>query len=134
MLLLLYHHYAAVSACEKGGEWAHALDILGNMARSSIAMATITCNAAVSACEEGGEWTQALDVSSTMARSRFQMSTTTCKPCHAIIHAINHTIYHAMPITMPYFKKQSNTNETKSKNLVTYEVIGTSSTYQESSC
>ena len=42
---------AAVSACEKGGEWAHALDILGNMARSSIAMATITCNAAISACE-----------------------------------------------------------------------------------
>ena len=41
MLLLLYHHYAAVSACEKGGEWAHALDILGNMARSSMAMDTI---------------------------------------------------------------------------------------------
>ena len=72
------------------------------MARSGIAIATITCNAAVSACEEGGEWTQALDVSSTMARSSIQMSTTTCKPCHAIIHAINHTIYHAMPITMPY--------------------------------
>ena len=36
---------AAVSACEKGGEWAHAPDILGNMARSSMAMATITCNA-----------------------------------------------------------------------------------------
>ena len=42
MLLLLYHHYAAVSACEKGGEWAHALDILGNMVRNSIAMATIS--------------------------------------------------------------------------------------------
>ena len=35
----------AVNACEKGGEWVHALDILGNMARSSMAMATITCNA-----------------------------------------------------------------------------------------
>ena len=58
----IYIYVYIYTSCEKGGEWAHALDILGNMARSSIAMDTITCNAAVSACGEGGEWTQALDV------------------------------------------------------------------------
>ena len=47
---------AAVSACEKGGEWARALDILGVMARSSIQMDTFTCSVAISACEKRGMW------------------------------------------------------------------------------
>ena len=43
-------------------EWPRALDVLGVMARSSIQIDTITCNAAVSACEKGGEWPHALDI------------------------------------------------------------------------
>ena len=80
---------AAISACEKGGEWTPALDLLCAVARSSIQVSTITCSAAISACEKGSEWARALDVLGTMARSSIQMSTTaTCKPRHAIIHAI----------------------------------------------
>ena len=52
----------AISACGKGREWPRALDVLGVMARSSIQIDTITCNAAVSACEKGGEWPHALDI------------------------------------------------------------------------
>ena len=38
------------------------VSVTGVMARSSIQIDTITCNAAVSACEKGGEWPHALDI------------------------------------------------------------------------
>ena len=46
---------AAIIACGKGREWPRALDVLSVMARSSIQIDTITCNADVSAWEKGGE-------------------------------------------------------------------------------
>ena len=59
-------------------EWPRALDVLGVMARSSIQIDTITCNAAVSACEKGGERAHALDILGNMARSSIAMATITC--------------------------------------------------------
>ena len=43
---------AAISACEKGGQWQTALDLLTEMERKSIPRNTITYNAAISACEK----------------------------------------------------------------------------------
>ena len=51
---------AAVSACEKDGEWEKALGLLSVMAQGKNEMSTIICSAAVSACEKGGEWEKVL--------------------------------------------------------------------------
>ena len=59
-------------------EWPRALDVLGVMARSSIQIDTITCNAAVSACEKGGERARALDILGNMERSSIAMDMITC--------------------------------------------------------
>ena len=41
---------AAISACEKAGDWARALQLLDSMANSRVEAYTITHNAAISAC------------------------------------------------------------------------------------
>mmetsp|Transcript_167486 Transcript_167486/g.537854 ORF Transcript_167486/g.537854 Transcript_167486/m.537854 type:complete len:91 (+) Transcript_167486:1-273(+) len=46
---------AAVSACEKCGEWDHAVQILVEMASAHVELDAITYNAEVSAYETGGE-------------------------------------------------------------------------------
>eukprot|EP00969_Alexandrium_andersonii_P169478 7492275-Alexandrium_andersonii.AAC.1 len=38
---------AAVSACEKGGRWQAALDLLGSMAQRRVELDVISCNAVV---------------------------------------------------------------------------------------
>ena len=43
---------AAISACEKAGEWASASQLLDGMAKSRVEADTITYNAAISACEK----------------------------------------------------------------------------------
>ncbi len=45
---------AGISACEKGGEWAMARQLLGAMVQGR-ERNTITYNAGISACEKGGE-------------------------------------------------------------------------------
>ena len=42
---------AAISACEKGGEWGQALALLSRMAMDKVEMHTFTYNVAISACE-----------------------------------------------------------------------------------
>ncbi len=52
-------HSAAISACEKGGERARALQLLGVMVEGRAERNTSTDNAAISACEQG-EWAMEL--------------------------------------------------------------------------
>ena len=57
---------AAISACEKGGEWEQALSLLSSMPGVQVMPIVISCNAAISACEKGDEWKQALSLLSAM--------------------------------------------------------------------
>eukprot|EP00933_Yihiella_yeosuensis_P031303 TRINITY_DN2485_c0_g1_i2.p1 TRINITY_DN2485_c0_g1~~TRINITY_DN2485_c0_g1_i2.p1 ORF type:complete len:124 (-),score=17.26 TRINITY_DN2485_c0_g1_i2:130-501(-) len=52
---------AAISACEKGGQWQLALNLLSLMPQSKIVPDAICYNAAISACEKGGQWQLALN-------------------------------------------------------------------------
>merc|ERR1712228_119802 len=44
---------AAISACEKAGQWEKALQLFGAMAKSNVELDTITFDAAICACETG---------------------------------------------------------------------------------
>merc|ERR1712174_165257 len=46
---------AAISACEKGGETAKALEIFDEMKQNNVWPDVISYSAAISACEKGGE-------------------------------------------------------------------------------
>ena len=47
---------AAISACEKGGQWQRALALLKAMCEGRVWPDTPGYNAAVSACEKGKQW------------------------------------------------------------------------------
>ena len=51
---------AAISACEKGGQWQRALQLMEDMQAEGIPADTITYSAAISACEKGRQWQRAL--------------------------------------------------------------------------
>eukprot|EP00975_Prorocentrum_lima_P031894 6695567-Prorocentrum_lima.AAC.1 len=53
---------AAISACEKRGEWVKALELLMGMGNVKVEANTISHNATVSACEKCGEWVKALEL------------------------------------------------------------------------
>ena len=63
---------AAISACEKAGEWARALQLLDGMAKSRVEADTITYNAAISACEQVCDWVRALQLLGGMATTRWR--------------------------------------------------------------
>ena len=44
---------AAISACEKAGQWQQALLVLDDVERSSLELDIILCNAALSSCAKG---------------------------------------------------------------------------------
>ncbi len=46
---------AATSACEKGGQWQRALELLEGMSRRALRPDVISYSAAMSACEKGGQ-------------------------------------------------------------------------------
>jgi pentatricopeptide repeat domain-containing protein 1 len=57
---------AAISACEKGGEWEKALQLMRVMVQNKHKLDTITLNAAISACEKSGQWETALGLLESM--------------------------------------------------------------------
>jgi pentatricopeptide repeat protein len=61
---------AAISACEKGGQWQQALNLLSLMPEAKVVPNEITYNAAISACEKGGQWQLALNLLSLMPEAK----------------------------------------------------------------
>ena len=53
---------AAISACEKGGQWQHALALLQTMCNGRVWPDTVSYGAAISACEKGKRWELALEL------------------------------------------------------------------------
>mgnify|MGYP002176495480 CR=1 FL=1 len=53
---------AAISACEKGGQWQHALALLQTMCDERVWPDTTSYSAAISACEKGKHWEVALEL------------------------------------------------------------------------
>ena len=66
----VFHYSAAISACEKGGQWQRALALLGEMRAARVVPDVITFNAAISACEKGGQWQRALALLDEMRAAR----------------------------------------------------------------
>ncbi len=51
---------AAISACEKGGQWEQAMQLLQQMVKQGITPNVISYNAAISACEKVGQCEHAI--------------------------------------------------------------------------
>ncbi|CAE8614196.1 unnamed protein product [Polarella glacialis] len=61
---------AAVSACQKGGQWQLALGLLNSMPGMSLIPNEVSYNSAISACGKGGQWQLALILLSQMPDRR----------------------------------------------------------------
>eukprot|EP00435_Cladocopium_sp_Y103_P007928 s527_g2.t1 len=64
---------AAVTACEKGGQWKQALIFVDTMSKARIRLNVISYNATISACEKGGQWQQALILCETMPKAKVSL-------------------------------------------------------------
>ncbi|CAE8621624.1 unnamed protein product [Polarella glacialis] len=74
----VFHYSAAISACEKGGQWQLALGLLSSMLDMRVIPNEISYNSAISACEKGGQWQQALDLLSSMPDMRVMPTEISC--------------------------------------------------------
>ena len=61
---------AAISACEKGGQWQQALNLFRAMPKAKAIPDSISYNAAISACEKGSQWQQALNLFEAVLRAK----------------------------------------------------------------
>jgi len=57
---------ATISACEKGGKWEKALELLSEMENRNVQPDVISYSATISACEKGGKRDKALELLSEM--------------------------------------------------------------------
>ena len=73
---------AAISACEKTGQWQLALSLLSSMPKMKVTPDGISYNAAISACEKGGQWQLALS----LLNSLQQTTSATLVTLHAVLH------------------------------------------------
>jgi pentatricopeptide repeat protein len=62
-----FSYNAAISACEKGGQWQLALSLLNTMADMRVIQDVISYSAVISACEKGGQWELALSLLRSMS-------------------------------------------------------------------
>eukprot|EP00967_Tisochrysis_lutea_P006245 scaffold7418_cov31-Tisochrysis_lutea.AAC.3 len=53
---------AAISACDKAGEWTRALQLLRRMQTEGVPPDLIIFNAAIGACARAGEWQRAVSL------------------------------------------------------------------------
>jgi pentatricopeptide repeat protein len=60
---------ASISACEKGGQWEKALQLLEEMRAKGVEPDVSLYSASISACEKGGQWEKALQLLEEMRRS-----------------------------------------------------------------
>ena len=70
---------AAISACEKGGQWQRALQLMEDVQAEGIPAGAITYSAAISACENGRRWQQALHLMGNMQAEGIPADTNTYK-------------------------------------------------------
>ena len=75
----------AISACEKGSSWQHAMQLFMDMPEAELTPSLISCNAALSACEKGSQWQTALKLLCETASARvaldvisFNVAVTAC--------------------------------------------------------
>ena len=52
---------AAISACEKAGQWTTAFDLFHHMQRQIVQVDAISVSAVISACEKAAQWEAAID-------------------------------------------------------------------------
>ena len=72
---------AAINACEEGGQWQPALQLLSLMPKEKVVPNTMAYSAAISACEKCGRWQSALPRLSWMpARRLCEMQSLTVQP------------------------------------------------------
>ncbi|CAE8590336.1 unnamed protein product [Polarella glacialis] len=67
----------AISACEKGGQWLAALDLLCDTATRRVELNTISYSAAISACASSGHWLAALQLLRDMEAAGVEANTIT---------------------------------------------------------
>mmetsp|Transcript_49830 Transcript_49830/g.161144 ORF Transcript_49830/g.161144 Transcript_49830/m.161144 type:complete len:136 (-) Transcript_49830:148-555(-) len=53
---------AAIRACDKRGDWQHALQLFCEMLDHSVEQDAVAYNVAISACRSGGRWQHALEL------------------------------------------------------------------------
>ena len=63
---------AAISACEKGGQWQEALTLFEVMFKAKVQPNVFSYSAAISACEKGGQWQEALTLFDAMPKAQNQ--------------------------------------------------------------
>eukprot|EP00931_Biecheleriopsis_adriatica_P043274 TRINITY_DN24748_c3_g1_i1.p1 TRINITY_DN24748_c3_g1~~TRINITY_DN24748_c3_g1_i1.p1 ORF type:complete len:552 (+),score=71.55 TRINITY_DN24748_c3_g1_i1:132-1658(+) len=87
---------ATVSACEKGGQWQPALNLLRLLPMVKLAADRITYSAAISACEKSRQWQQALLLLSFMPeasvvanRVTYSAAVSACEKSGQWQHALN---------------------------------------------
>ena len=64
---------AAISACEKAGQWQHALGLFDQMPNAQVVPNFFTYAAAISACEKDGQWQLALSFFNAMRRAKMSL-------------------------------------------------------------
>ena len=78
--LVMYN--SAISACEKGGNWRGALQLLHDLEQAQLQKSLVSYNAAISACEKSGRWDLALGLVAELRAVRLHENLITC--CAAI--------------------------------------------------
>ncbi|CAK9042224.1 unnamed protein product [Durusdinium trenchii] len=68
----LFEAIAAISACEKGGQWQQAFKLFEAMPKVKVQPNMISYSAAISACEKGGQWQQAFKLFEAMPKVKVQ--------------------------------------------------------------
>eukprot|EP00913_Durusdinium_trenchii_P024322 g22834.t2 len=70
-----FSYSAAISACEKAGNWSVMLLLLEDMLLERVPWNVVTCSACIAACEKGREWRRALQMLRQMRAAEVEPNT-----------------------------------------------------------